>query len=262
QVSVFPFITHSNVVINPAVDADANGWIKVPRQNDFSVDGIGIFSPNGGVLANLNTAAVALNATNTVFAKDDFDITLPAPALTAGTATPPAKKAGIHTFKIIFEAREVGSFVLSATNELTRIVLCNVSYNQRRHPSWAYAGPIPNGDVTLPAVCMLEIAETTAANVGCGTIVDQVTANFSCCHPHMETLTVYIEGNTPVPPPATSFSLNVSGVDDAPGAQIFDTTAYPKCAYIVWLTLTLRLTSGSGRISGSYLTDHIAFCKS
>ena len=122
HISVSPFITHADVMINPLTDADANGWIKVPRQNDFSVGGAGIFSPNGGVLANLNTEAVALDATNTIFVKDDFDITIPAPALMAGSAVPPAKKAGIHTFKIIFEAREVGAMVLSATNELTRIV--------------------------------------------------------------------------------------------------------------------------------------------
>ena len=109
---------------------------------------------------------------------------------------------------------------------------------------------------------MLEIAETTAVNAGCGTIVNQVTANYSCCHPHMDTLDIYIEGNVPVPPPPSSFSQNVSGVDDAHGMQAFDTTAYPKCAYIVWLKLSLRLTSGSGRTPGSYLEDHIAFCKS
>jgi hypothetical protein len=92
QVAVFPFTTHSDVIINPLVDADTDGWIKVPRQNDFSVGGIGIFSPNSGVLANLNTAAVALDATNTRFAKDDFDITIPAPALKAGSAVLPLKK--------------------------------------------------------------------------------------------------------------------------------------------------------------------------
>lgn len=257
QVSGFPPIIHPNVIINPTADADANGWIQVPRQNDFSVDGLGIFTPNGGVLANLNTAAVALDASNTKFAKDDFDVTSPAPALTAGSAVAAAKKAAIHTFRIIFEARELGSLVLSATNELTKIVLCNVTYLQRRHPSWGYTG-----DVSRYAVTMLEIAETTAVNLGCGTIVDQVTANYSCCHPHMEAIEIYIEGNTPVPPPATSFTLNVSGVNDTSGAQVFNTTGYPKCAYIVWLKLQLRLTSGYGRISGSNIEDHIAFCKS
>jgi hypothetical protein len=248
---------HSNVVINPLIDADANGWIQVPRQNDFSVGGAGIFSPNGGVLANLNTAAVALDATNTRFAKDDFDITIPAPALKAGSAVPPPKKAALHTFKIIFEARQVGSAVLEASNELTKIVFCNVSYKQRRHPSWGYTG-----DVTLPAVTMLEINETTAIDAGCGTIVDTVTANYSCCHPHMDTLDIYIEGNVPVPPPISSITQNVSGVDDAHGAQAFVTSGYPKCAFIVWLKLSLRLTSGYGRVAHSSLEDHIAFCKS
>ena len=259
QIAVFPFITHSDVIINPLLisDIDAEGWIKVPRQNDFSVGGIGIFSPNSGVLAYLNTAAIALDAINSIFAKDDFDITIPAPALKAGSAVPLSKKAGLHTFKIIFETRVVGSMALSATNELPKIVLCNVSYKQRRHPSWGYTG-----DITLPAVAMLEINETTAVDAGCGTIIDTVTANYSCCHPHMDTLSIYIEGNVPVPPPITSITQNVSGTDDASGMQSFITTGYPKCAYIVWLKLSLRLTSGYGRVYNSNLEDHIAFCKS
>jgi hypothetical protein len=260
HVAAFPFITHADVVINPTVDAAVDGWIKVPRQNDFSVGGVGIFSPNSGVLAYLNTAAVALDATNTRFAKDDFDITVPAPALKAGAAVPAPKKAAVHTFKIIFEAREVGSIVLSATNELTKIVLCNVTYKQRRHPSWGYTG-----DLSFYGVTMLEINETTAVDAGCGTIVDTVTANYSCCHPHMDTLQIYIEGNLPVPPPVppiSSITQNVSAVDDAHGAQAFITSGYPKCAFIVWLKLSLRLTSGAGRVSGSYIEDHIAFCKS
>jgi hypothetical protein len=260
QIAVAPFITHPDVIINPTTDADVDGWIKVPRQNDFTVGGTGIFSPNGGVLGELNTAAVALDATNTVFAKDAFDLTTPT-ALIAGSAIPAPKKAGIHTFKIIFEAREVGASSLSATNELSKIVFCNVTYNQRRHPSWGYILPIPTGDVVLSAVTMLEIAETTAVNLGCGTIATHVTANYSCCHPHMESLNVYIEGNVPVSPPPSSFSQNVSGVDDASGMQVFDTTAYPKCAFILWLKLTLRLTSGNGRTADSHLEDHIAFCK-
>jgi hypothetical protein len=259
QIAVFPFITHSDVIINPLLisDIDADGWIKVPRQNDFSVGGIGIFSPNSGVLAQVNTAAIALDASNSIFAKDDFDITIPSPALKAGSAIPPSKKAGLHTFKIIFETKLVSSMALSATNELPKIVLCNLSYKQRRHPSWGYTG-----DVTLPAVAMLEINETTAVDAGCGTIIDTVTANYSCCHPHMDTLSIYIEGNVPVPPPVTSITQNVSGIDDAHGMQPFTTTGYPKCAYIVWLRLSLRLTSGYGRISNSNLEDHIAFCKS
>lgn len=256
QVSVFPFLAHSDVIINPAVDADANGWIKVPRQNDFSVDGIGIFSPNGGVLANLNTAAVALDGTNTQFAQDDFDLTSPT-VLTAGTSVPAPQRAAVHNFRIIFEAREVGTFVLTASNQLTAIVFCNVSYKQRRHPSWGYSG-----DTVLPAAIMLEIDETTAVNLGCGTIVDHVTADYTCCHPHMDTLNIYIEGNVPIPPPPTSFTQNVSGVNEAAGNQVFNSTAYPKCAYIVWLKLSLRLTSGYGRIVASNLEDHIAFCKS
>ena len=253
QIAVSPFIIHPDVTINPAVDADANGWIKVPRDNDFSVGGIGIFSPNGGVLALLDTTKVALDNSNSLFAKDDFDITIPAPPLKAGTAVPPAKRANIHTFKIIFEAREVGSMVLSASNELSKIVLCNVSYKQRRHPSWGYSG-----DVTLFAAAMLEIHETTAADAGCGAISNTVTADYTCCHPHMESLNIYLEGN-PVLPPV--FNQNLMPVDEANGNHVFNTAGLGKCAYILWLELVLRLTSGYGRIYGSTIYDHIAFCK-
>lgn len=259
HVAVFPFIANPAVMINPVVDADANGWIKVPRQKDFSVGGVGIFSPNGGILAYLNTTAVALDATNTRFAKDDFDLTTPAPALIAGEAVPASKKAAVHTFKIIFEAREVGSVVLSATNELTKIVFCNVSYKQRRHPSWGYTV-----DETLPAVVMLEINETTAAGAGCGTIVNTLTAKYSCCHPHMDKLNIYIQGNLPLPfpiapPPIIPMPQDVSVTNDEHGTRPFDSSASPKCAFILWLTLTLRLTSGNGRVFGP-LEDHIAFC--
>jgi hypothetical protein len=257
---------HPDLNINPIIDADVNGWITVPRQNDLSVGGVGIFSPNGGALAALNTAAIALDATNTRFAKDDFDLTVPAPAFKAGSAVPATKKAAVHTFKIIFEARDAVTLAIHNTNQLTKIVLCNVTYKQRRHPSWGYVGVIPNGDASLSAVGMLEINETTAVDAGCGTIVDTVTANYTCCHPHMESMHIYIEGNVPVPPPISSIIQNVSGVDDVhgedPTGQIFVTTGYPKCAFIVWLKLTLRLTSGAGRVSGSYIEDHIAFCKS
>jgi hypothetical protein len=259
QTGGLPPISHQDVTVNPSVDADANGWIKVPRENDFSVGGAGIFSPNGGVLGTLDTSAVALDASNTTFTKDHFDLTNPAPVLKAGTAVPAGKKAAVHTFKIIFEAREVGQSVLSAINELTKIVLCNVTCKQRRHPSWGYNGPVPNGDETLWAAVMLEIHETTAVDAGCGTISNVVTADYTCCHPHMESMRIYMEGNPVLPP---QFTQNLSAVNEANGNQVFNTAALQKCAYIIWLQLDLRLTGGYGRISGSTIWDHIAFCKS
>jgi hypothetical protein len=159
----------------------------------------------------------------------------------------------VHTFEITFEAREVGSATLSYSNVLQKIVMSNVNYLQRRHPSWA------GGDVNLPAVVMLEISETTLTGAGCNKISTTATAVYSVVHPHLESLEVYLEGNPTLPP---NFTQNLTAVDEAVGTHIFDTTLMGPCAYIMWLSVHLRLTSGYGRISGSHIYDHIAFCKS
>jgi hypothetical protein len=44
------------------------------------------------------------------------------------------------------------------------------------------------------------------------------------------------------------------------GGHDFDITAQPKCAYILWISLTLNLTRGYGTFLGPF-QDHIAFCK-
>ena len=48
--------------------------------------------------------------------------------------------------------------------------------------------------------------------------------------------------------------------DDFTAGHDFDLTASPKCAYIAWLRVTLRLTVGYGPIPPDYY-DHVAFCK-
>jgi hypothetical protein len=229
-----------NVVIKPG------GWIEVPRENNLAT--VGLFQSGGNsALANLIT-----NKLTDVF-NENYDLINPAPVYKAGDAFPAGKKAGVHTFEITFEAREVGSSVLSYSTVLQKIVISNVNYLQRRHPAWA------GGDVNLPAVVMLEISETTLTGAGCNKISTTATAVYSVVHPHLDNMEIFLEGNPPLP---ADFSQNLSAVTEAVGTHVFDTSLMGPCAYIMWLSVHLRLTSGYGRISASHITDHIAFCKS
>ncbi|MCR6637798.1 MAG: hypothetical protein NVV82_02055 [Sporocytophaga sp.] len=229
----------NNVIIKPG------GWIEVPRENDLF--GVGQFQSGGGsILANLDTTKL------TAVYNENYDLINPT-VYQAGQLFPATKKAGIHTFEITFEAREVGSLTLSTSNVLAKIVLSNVNYLQRRHPSWAGA------DVNLPATVMLEIQETTAGGAGCNKIDDTLTALYSVVHPHLDNMRLSFEGNAPLP---SDFPQNLSGSSEAVNNFIFNTSTLNPCAYVVWLSVNLRLTSGYGRIPGSHITDHIAFCKS
>ena len=240
--------THEPVIITPALNGAGELWITVPRGNNIVT---GIFSDTDGILARLNTDQLALDAGNTVFAKDTFDLTAPS-VLIAGSEVPAGQRAPVHTFKIIFEARKVGTTTLTAVNTLEKIVVSNVSYKQRRHPGWGYTG-----DVSLMAAAMIEIQETTAAGLGCGSIGGTVTGLYTVCHTHIESFSLYFEGNPVLPapfpaappPPAAEYH----------GANAFSTTGMEPCAYILWLDVQLGLTNGYQKIP--LIRDHIAFCK-
>jgi len=241
--------THEAVIITPALNSSGELWIQVPRGNNLVT---GIFTPTNGVLAAINSANLALNAGGTAFASNVFDLTAPA-VLIAGTAVPAAQRAPIHTFKIIFEARKVGTTTLTAVNTLEKIVISNVSYKQRRHPGWGYTG-----DESIMAAAMLEIAETTGSGHGCGGITTTVTAQYTCCHPHIEGLTLRFEGNPTLP---ASFHAGPPpyAAEYHDNAKVFSTSGMEPCAYILWLDLQLGLTTGYQKIP--LIHDHIAFCK-
>lgn len=226
-----------NVVIDP------QGWIKVPRENNwFGPEGQ--FSP-GETLALLDT---------TKLVKETFNLIAPT-TYVAGTSFPTAQKAGVHLFEITCQVREVGSVAIAYSNVLNRIAICNTEYLQRRHPAWA------GGDVNMYPVVMLELAETTLSGAGCNKVTNNITAHYSIVHPVIESASISFEGNAPLPAP---FSVPIPPTgDEAVGntAPQFDITALQPCAYIVWLSATFRLTSGYGRISDATVTDHIAFCK-
>jgi hypothetical protein len=241
--------THEAVIITPALNGAGELWITVPRGNNLVT---GIFTPTNGVLAAINSAALALDAGGTAFASNVFDLTAPS-VLIAGTAVPAAQRAPIHTFKIIFEARKVGTTTLTAVNTLEKIVISNVSYKQRRHPGWGYTG-----DESIMAAAMLEIKETTGSGHGCGGIDATVTAQYTCCHPHIEGLTLRFEGN-PVLPASFHAGPPPYAAEYHDNNKVFSTAGMEPCAYILWLDLQLGLTTGYQKIP--LIHDHIAFCK-
>ncbi len=234
-----------NVNVNPG------GWIEVPTENDMGSPlspGVGKFVPNSWLI-KLNTKKLV---------DEYFDLTVP-PEQVAGDAIPPGKKSEIHTFKLIFEARVVGSPTITDTNALDKIVISNTLYKYNRHPNWA-----PQTVTDLPtgrAVVMLDIKEMVVAASGCGTLINDLNALFTVYHPHADTVTVYFEGNPPLPPSYSPVLVNGESVSGSTGYH-FDISTLPPCAYILWLRIELNLTHGWGRIPHYYrIWDHIAFCK-
>jgi hypothetical protein len=237
----FPDIT---IQLNQSVKP--GGWIEVPRQNALVPNGQGLFVGGFVSMVDLDT---------TKLTNELYDLTAPPPELNAGDSVPAAKKSRMHRFKLFFEARKVGTIPILASNVREKIVLSNTHYTQHHHPSWA-------GFVdTERAVVMVDIAELAAPGGGCSRVTDHVHALFTAYHPFLGSVSVYIEGPTPPAlPPAISPPI-VAGEAVSPlGGADFDITAQPKCAYILWLTVTLNLTSGYGASLGAFY-DHVAFCK-
>lgn len=243
--STVPYYVN-NAGPNPNVVIQPGGWIPVPREN--SLGSTGKFTAHS-LLGELKTEMLT---------KETFDLTAPAlPAdYKAGDSFPASQKAGIHTFQITFEAREVGTIPVSYSIVLAKIVLCNITYDQIVHPSWA------GGFRQKLGVGMMEINETTATGAGCNKVGDTLTANYSVVHPHLENVTIWFEGNPVLP---ASFAAPFSGSGEAVGSHAFtnlNSLPMAPCAYIIHLVGNLRLTSGAGRLSDAYVEDHIAYCKS
>ena len=64
----------------------------------------------------------------------------------------------------------------------------------------------------------------------------------------------------PVRTAAVDPAISADGQAVSPaGGQDFDISTLQPCAYILWITTTLNLTEGYGKLPGEY-DDHIAFC--
>ena len=233
------------VPVNKAVKPD--GWIEVPRENSLTPGGIGRFIPNSNLIYLITT-----KLTN-----ESFDLTVPVPGMKAGDSVPAAKKSRAHTFKLFFEAREVGTIpLLPGSNSLEKIIMSNTHYKYTRHPNWA------GSTVNYASVASLDIVELSGAapGAGCGKLTNHVHALYTVYHPFMGSARVYFEGNPPLP---ANLNLTIVGGESISGVAgyDFDITALLPCAYILWLEATVNLTAGWGRIAGATIWDHVAFCK-
>jgi len=230
-------------------DVQAGGWIPVPRENSLFIGGIGRFIPNTGILANLDT---------TQLTNETFDLTVATPPLPlkAGDSVPSGSESEVPHFKIYFEARKVGGASVGANN-LDKIALSNTHFKYVRHMDWAgYTVTPPSGDSI--AVLSLDIQELLGG--GCSPLSKKIHALFTAYHPYLGTCSVYLEGPGIPPPAAVTPAITADGQAVSPaGGQAFDISGLGPCAYIVWISATLRLTVGYGAVYGTFY-DHLAFC--
>jgi hypothetical protein len=250
----------SSLVVSVNTDVQAGGWIKVPHENNLTNGGGGRFIPQGG-LADLDT---------TKFTNEFFDLTVPAPGLKAGDSIPllSPPRSEKPTYQIFFEARKQGTVTPVWANNLTKIAFSNTAYKYVRHAEWAGGPP-----VTTTSVCSLDIAEMIApGKTGCDEQHDHVHGLYTCYHPYLGSVILWLQGPgilpglgippSPVPPVPFSFVPAVAGDQAAsgPAGHDFDMSTLKPCAYILWMSTTLKLTQGYGSI-GATDWDLIAFCK-
>lgn len=235
------------VSVNKSVAPD--GWINVPRENSLFQGGVGRFVPTGG-LANLMTPTLTNEA---------FDLRPAAPPLPvkAGDTVPVAQQSKKPTFKIEFDSRNATTLAAIGSNSRPVIALSNTSYTYNRHPDWAGSPPGPSTVTT--AVVSLDIAELIAGG-GCNHLRGHIHALFTAYHPYLGTCEVFLQGPGVPPPAAVNPPISALGLAVSPaGGQDFDISTLKPCAYILWLSTTLNLTVGYGKLGGE-IDDVIAFC--
>lgn len=228
-------------------DVGADGWIDVPRDNELFFGGRGLFKAQE-LLVNLDTRKL----TNQV-----FDLTAPPPPLKAGDSVPGPKLATKPTYRIFFEARKAPpSLAAVGANQLDKIAVSNTTYTYIRHPEWA------GGTVSTHSVVSLDIGELIGPGAtGCDRLGDHLHALYTAYNPYLGAVSVYFEGNPPMP---AAINPPIAGGEAVSGAvgHDFNISGLHPCAYILWLEATANLTSGYGLIGGATIWDHIAFCKS
>jgi hypothetical protein len=233
----FPDIT---IQLNQPVKP--GGWIEVPRQSHLVHNGEGLFV--GGFVDMVDLITTTLTS-------EFFDLTNPLPELKAGDSVPAPQQSRMHNFQLLFEARKVGTIPIIASNVLNKIVMSNTLYKQHHHPNWA--GFV---DTERPVV-LVDIVELAGA--GCTRVDTHVHALFTAYHPFLGSISVFIEGPGPLPAAFSPAIVNGQAASGA-GGHDFDITGAPKCAYIMWLSITLNLTYGYGPFLPPF-QDHVAFCK-
>ncbi len=237
--------------IQVSTPIDADGWVRVPSDDNLTHHGGGKFAPTG-LLAALDTTKLTL---------EQFDLHGPGtglPILAGGSvpAGPPAadnKRSEKPLFTINFEARKAIGHAAISGNSLPKIALSNTRYAFDRHPDWA------GSTITLasgyPLALLVDIEELLGHGCNPITAGSTIHVDFTTYHPYLGSCNLAIEG----PPPAPANFVPAIAGGEAAGVHNFDLTGFPPCAYILWLRATLNLTSGYGGVYGTF-DDHIAFC--
>ena len=232
------------VSVNAEVAVD--GWIVVPHHDGLQFGGPGRFTRNAEAMAILKTAS---------YTDEVFDLRGPGAGLPveAGITVPGPERSTKPTYSIQFEARKVVVHTPVGSDTLAKIAFSNMTDTYIRHPYWA------GGLVTAGVgVASLGIAEMVASG-GCSELGDKLHVLYTSYHPYSGPPDISIEGN-PILPPDLTPAVVAGEALSAPGGDEIDISLLAKCAYILWIRVPLRLTSGSGSL-GWQMEDHIAFCK-
>jgi hypothetical protein len=240
-VKTFPYLVNTAPAPGIFVTSfTADGWVKVPQEND--VFGIGAFAANGNMINLITQMLTAFPANNVAGLLASQDAT------SGGRTLAQNKYFGIRMW--VREAGNLASQIVAG--ECFKVAINNTLYdNVSHHPSWA--GYVGNGQL---AVNLLDIAELIG--MGCKELTNSLTVLFTAAHPTLGGVTIYMQG------PGGPYSFNLPA---AVAGQRFG-TATPngwnfgdlvKCAYLLTLSVGVLLTTGDSVPDN--LIDQIAFCK-
>jgi hypothetical protein len=232
------------VVVGTNADIDADGWVEVPRINDFTQGGQGRFTRDSDLLGVLRSDTLTSE-------------TIDLGGLAAGQAVPVGDRRSPRTWKLFFEAAEVAApNTPVGADSLERIAIINLAYTYTRHPNWA-----PTPPVTTRQVVSVNMQQLLGGGGGCAKISDEVHALYTVYHPMARDVKVWIQGNPPLPAPLDPAPIAGGHAVSPAGGHLFPFGMAQPCAFILWLEATVGLTSGYGLISGATVQDWIAFCK-
>ncbi len=189
-------------------DADANGWIQVPRLNDDSIGATGLFTGEGAI------GLIQLDSTK--LTNEVFDLTgltpPPPPKLVAGDSMPAVALSQKPVFQINFECRTVVGFTPVSSNSLRAIALSNTTYSYIQHPEWPGPLPPPPSPITTsPLVLSVDIHELDTEG-GCARLDDVIHILYSAYHPYLGSCRVFLQGpgvSTMTVPPGGSITLPI-----------------------------------------------------
>ena len=221
----------------------ADGWIKVPQENDNPLDasGVGKFVANGNQI-NL--------ITNTLESFADINLA----GLVAGNSSTSTGKplAQNKFFALRMLVREAGDdTTIVEAGICKRVAINNTLYdNLDHHPAWGY---YPQSNAL--GVCMVDILQLQS--MGCSKITNQLDILYTGAHPNLGAISVSMQG------PTGYYAFDpIAASPDTFGTAVpngFVVADLPPCAYIVTLSVTVLLTTGDSHPDPLY--DQIAFCK-